>query len=1345
MDAAVEAFTGRKWVLERVDAWLTRGEGPTFLLVGDAGTGKSAIARRVVTIERGEAAAEGYSCLGAGVPLYAHFCVALDPEALDPLGFVRGLARALASRSEPYALALMQLGEQKIEIVGTASAETAEAGAELTGVRIGEIRIGEMSAELAFERLVRAPLAGLSAADLPERIVVLADALDEALTLRAEENLVTLLGTVATAGRLPPQIRFLLTSRPDPRVLHSVGMPALDLEADAPRGIDDVRAYAYGRLRKLPKVKRAAVARQVAAAAHSNFLYARYVLDDLERRGEALDPKTLALPDGLPDIYEGFLKRELARAGEPWEERYRPLLGLLAVARGDGLTSRALAGATGVPADRADDALRAIAQYVAGPLPRGPLRLYHESFRNFLLSSTDFGVYPELANARLGEFLVDEFRGEWLEAVADEDATAAYALAHAPAHLVEAARGATGRRERREQGERLAALLGDGEFLEAKAASSPLGVDRLLGDLRAAREVVPVEDGRVDEILRVIDREAHNLRRWEPGQQRIGFAQQIRNRARDLRVNALEVAADERLASIGAPYLALRWRAGGESPRLLRFLAGHRGDVTDVAITPAGTRAASASADLTRRLWDVETGRELRAWDDSAPASSLALSSDGRHILEGTETGAKVVDVESGAVMHEFGAEVGASLHEVTVMHEFGAEEGGSLHGVTLTPDGRRAVVAWSTAFVVWDLLTDERRRVVPHTPLMAVAVTSDGEHVLALSRDRVLQKWNLENLELVFELLGPLGLHAIAYRQMNLEELELVSELLGPLGPQAIADRRQGSDVTEEDIAKAWKRASLSTERAMARLAAGGDEELYKRLVESAGKHHGRDDTLAVNQQLKKSTVTSAAVDPEGRRVIWGLYDGHLNIWNTEDGADAYTESRHDSWVLCAAISGDGTKSVTGGSDNVVRMWSVDTAEEVEVLSGHAAHIGAVAVSADGRRAVSGSRTGELIVWDLEAPPAGEISVGHRTAVSSIATVSDGRTLVSGSYDRTVRVWEGETGRQVAAGASEHPSPVRAVGISRDGRHAVSGGLEGQERGELPLLKIWDASSGQELHELRGNTDLIYVDVFDPSNPLRIWNIARMGELKYLTGYQYEVWRICPGSDGRPVLVAAWDRDLKVWDLATGDEIDTLSGHEYLVSALAITPDGRRAISGSVDGTLRVWDLPGPNGVLTPDRHVFQVSALAVTPDGRRAVSRSVDGAMMVWDLDAPRLLYRLTEQRHFLAGLAERPDGGHDVVGWSGTLLKIWQLESGKERPAFKAHDGRISSVTIPPDRYAAVSSGTDRRLVWWDLDAGEACASVALDGLNVTTAVAQGGTVFAGDSSGRVCCFEMSGPRS
>ena len=49
-----------------------------------------------------------------------------------------------------------------------------------------------------------------------------------------------------------------------------------------------------------------------------------------------------------------------------------------------------------------------------------------------------------------------------------------------------------------------------------------------------------------------------------------------------------------------------------ETGQELRTLAGHSDSVNGVAVTADGRRAVSASRDKTLKVWDLETGQELR-------------------------------------------------------------------------------------------------------------------------------------------------------------------------------------------------------------------------------------------------------------------------------------------------------------------------------------------------------------------------------------------------------------------------------------------------------------------------------------------------------------------------------------------------------------------------------------------------------------------------------------------------------------------------------------------------------------------------------------------------------------
>lgn len=114
------------------------------------------------------------------------------------------------------------------------------------------------------------------------------------------------------------------------------------------------------------------------------------------------------------------------------------------------------------------------------------------------------------------------------------------------------------------------------------------------------------------------------------------------------------------------------------------------------------------------------------------------------------------------------------------------------------------------------------------------------------------------------------------------------------------------------------------------------------------------------------------------------------------------------------------------------------------------------------------------------------------------------------------------------------HTHIVSSVSVSADGRRIVSGS-------EDNTVRVWDATSGAELHCLKGHTD--------------------------------RVDSVSVSADGRRIVSGSGSEDntVRVWDAASGAELLCLSGHTLGVS---LTADGRRIVSGSwFDRTVRVWD----------------------------------------------------------------------------------------------------------------------------------------------------------------------------
>jgi len=190
---------GRRWALERIDAWLATGHTGRFVVSGAPGTGKSRLAHRLVELSQGTAPAEGLRVLGPGVLAAVHACRADDDRTRAPLRILEALATQLAARFPVVQAALTQTTDPvqvHVEHVG-----------QVTGGLVAGVVVhvdGTVPTRAALDRLLRRPLDVLVAAEPSRQVVVLIDALDETLGYPDPDGLV---GLLADAG-LPAQVGY---------------------------------------------------------------------------------------------------------------------------------------------------------------------------------------------------------------------------------------------------------------------------------------------------------------------------------------------------------------------------------------------------------------------------------------------------------------------------------------------------------------------------------------------------------------------------------------------------------------------------------------------------------------------------------------------------------------------------------------------------------------------------------------------------------------------------------------------------------------------------------------------------------------------------------------------------------------------------------------------------------------------------------------------------------------------------------------------------------------------------------------------------------------------------------
>jgi hypothetical protein len=442
IEERTDGFIGRDWVFKEINDWFTAGKSRIFLLAGGPGTGKSAIAAKLTQISDGTAIIPDAPLLSPGWLTYSHFCQAGSEGTLSPTDFVSALSESLANRYEQFRHSLEKNASS--QVVVNQNVTTAHTGANVTGASV-RVEIKNGDARPLFDQAVRIPLTNLCDGNFNDSIVILVDSLDEALTFNPENNITQLLKLV---NDFPRQVRFVFTCRSNSEQVFGLlrQRPTLDLTDNAPKDKDEVEIYANSRLSKVAEPQRSELSKRIAKQSGANFLYAFHVLNDLLARGSIENADIIVLPKGLNGVYREFIEREMASNPTKWSDVYRPLLGPIAVALGEGLTRSQLLGITNLAEDTTDDVLKVCAQYLVGGTPETqPYRIYHQSFREFLLTNKNYPVYPAERHAAIAAYFQKECGSSWTRC------GDTYGVRYTPAHWADSATLSKTRREDRTQ------------------------------------------------------------------------------------------------------------------------------------------------------------------------------------------------------------------------------------------------------------------------------------------------------------------------------------------------------------------------------------------------------------------------------------------------------------------------------------------------------------------------------------------------------------------------------------------------------------------------------------------------------------------------------------------------------------------------------------------------------------------------------------------------------------------------------------------------------------------------------------------------------------------------------
>lgn len=1118
-------FTGREWAFRSIDAWLTDENKKNFYLItGGPGSGKSALAARLVQVAEQKVIAEKAPHLNQVGIVYAHFCQAFDDRTLSPLRFVEGLAQALGDRVPGFSDVLSKLEYSEVNIQVKQNINKVKKHGKVIGVSIETVQIGNLSARVSFDRLVRQPLEQVCASKNIEPIIILVDALDEALTFHPDENIVSLLSQVLRhPSTLPSQVRILLTSRPDPRVLDITGPASLTLGTDAPEEEEDVESYVQKRLEPIAKSQRPRLMEKVLSKGEGNFLYARYMIDEiLQRDKQNEDLSDITFPAGLDDIYRQFLRRELWKTREQWSDRYRPLLGVLAVARGDGLTREELGGITGLKLSKVDDVLDACSQYLIMSVHTERFRIYHQSFREFILCEKRFRVYPDEANQALGDYFFKLYQGNWKECQNE------YALRYTSTHLIEniLLSGNTAEQSCRDElVNKLTRQMTHLSYLQARLGLEKGNTYELEQEFSQVCDLLPIAESH--EVFRAfseaLSRESHVLRH-SPDMLSI----QLYNRLYRGDNSVVDQLLQDSLGELETPCLLSLFALPFDSG-LKRTFIGHSETAPVVDITSDGKLAASGSWDNTVRLWNVEEGYAIRVWQTKNSVEQIKLSDDGKQILWYEDENRIVLwDVESGK--------------------QFWSRRAGSLSKFAVSSDWHWLLTAKQSRFQLIDITNGEIYRdwEDPDVNVSALAISPDNHMIIAGCADGSIRNWEFKKV----------------LSQANTEPVTVKKKL-----PQKRRDNEWHGD-------KAIRAIAVSEDGRW--VAAGTDNGKLKMWDLLESKMHWERDADSI-------AVKAVAISDKNNLVMSGGVDSTIRLWDLNNGELVGRYWGHTGHVMDMRVANNGRWLLTAGGAGQIKLWDLIVFKQPQALHQFKEEMTAIAVSSNGKTAAIGGKNGQLHLVNLESGDSSSLS-HHKGEVNVLAFAGD-NSVLSSATDSTLKFWNIETNTELFSmkleklgerHLFEDLTALHLITTNDNSRAMITdnaGMLSLCDLGEAKLIRFMQFDNYKAM-AMTASEDGKYAYVSIIRGDVQKWDV--MGGKKpckiFKGGDKVDVLSVSP--DNKYLYGGDIGGDVIQWDCETGEVIDRLRDHINYVHAMTITPDGRYLISAGWDRVIRLWDL---------------------------------------------------------------------------------------------------------------------------------------------------------------------------